>query len=256
MWLSRLLAHPLTRDLNINDSQTTVLRRKIIQQNTFLKQIYNEWYRELANEVPACEGEILEIGSGAGFLEQVIPTLITSDILLCPGVQTNLDGCAIPFSTGQLKAILMVDTLHHIPNVRSFFSEAARCIKTGGVLVMVEPWITPWSRWIYANLHAEPLLTETANWEFPTTGPLSGANLALPWILFERDRTKFAQEYPEWHITRNKPCMPFRYLVSGGISMRPLMPGFLFDFWKSLENLFNPWMKNLAMFSIITLKKE
>jgi hypothetical protein len=39
-----------------------------------------------------------------------------------------------------------------------------------------------------------------------------GANDALPWIIFARDRLKFEQEFPDWRIETIKPIMPFRYL--------------------------------------------
>jgi hypothetical protein len=40
-----------------------------------------------------------------------------------------------------------------------------------------------------------------------------------------------------WYIQTIKPMMPFRYLVSGGVSMRSFMPGWSFSFWRGLENM-------------------
>jgi len=85
---------------------------------------------------------------------------------------------------------------------------------------------------------------------------LSGANSALPWIIFDRDRTRFEREFPEWQIHTIKPFMPFRYLLSGGVSMHSLMPGWSFALWRNLENLLRPWMKSLAMFALIVLRKK
>jgi len=50
--------------------------------------------------------------------------------------------------------------------------------------------------------------------------------------------------------------MPFRYLLSGGVSGRSLMPGWSFTFWRKLENLLQPWMNHLAMFALIVLRKH
>jgi hypothetical protein len=47
--------------------------------------------------------------------------------------------------------------------------------------------------------------------------------------------------------------MPFRYLLSGGISLRSLMLGFTFNFWRGLENRLDPWMNNLGMFAKIVI---
>ena len=47
--LSRLLAHPLTRGLHPDDPVTTAVRRQLIRGKPFLRRIYLEWYRKIAN---------------------------------------------------------------------------------------------------------------------------------------------------------------------------------------------------------------
>ena len=47
---------------------------------------------------------------------------------------------------------------------------------------------------------------------------------------------KFEQEFPEWRIELIKPIMPFRYLLSGGVSLRSLAPAWSFKLWDRLEN--------------------
>jgi len=95
-------------------------------------------------------------------------------------------------------------------------------------MVMIEPWVTSWSRLVYRHLHHEPFRPQATEWECPANGPLSGANGALPWMIFERDRDQFEREYLVWQVRLIKPLMPFRYLVSGGVSMRSLMPSWSF----------------------------
>jgi SAM-dependent methyltransferase len=253
--LRKWLAHPDTRGLDVDDPRLTGLRRRIIVEKSFLRQIYQEWYRSIADSLPSGDGPILEIGSGAGFLREYIPDLIRSEIFMCPEIDVILNALALPLAEKSLRAIVMTDVLHHLPEPRKFFSEAARCVGVGGRIIMIEPWVSPWSRWIYQRLHSEPFLPDASEWSFPSTGPLSGANGALPWILFERDRVQFERECPEWAIRVIGPQMPFRYLVSGGVSMRSLMPGFAFGMWRGLENMLHPWMKHLAMFARIVLER-
>jgi hypothetical protein len=116
--------------------------------------------------------------------------------------------------------------------------------------------VTHWPRIIYTRLHHEPSRPQTPDWEFPDPGPLSSVNGALPWIVLERDRAKFKREFPQWHIETIRPCMPFRYLVSGGVSLRALMPGRAFGAWRRLERMFDPGMKTWAMFALIVLRRE
>jgi len=254
-WFHPLLEHPLTRGLDVNDPRRTNLRRQIIAQKPFLRRIYQEWYEMLALQIPAGDGKILELGSGAGFLPQRLPDVITSDILPCDDLNLVLDGQLLPFADASLKAIVMVDVMHHLPRIRQFFSESARCIRSGGVIAAVEPWLTPWSQFVYSQLHFEPF-DPGAQWEFPPTGPLSGANGALPWIIFHRDRAKFAAEFPQWKIRRIQVFMPFRLLVCGGVSFRNLMPSFTFKLWRGLENLLTPLKNQLGMLAFIVLERK
>jgi SAM-dependent methyltransferase len=254
--MKQWLAHPLLRGLDVDDPRTTDLRRQIIQDNRFLRQIYGEWYDALAASLPDGPGKVLELGSGAGFLSEVVSDLVTSEVFWCQHIHLVADGRQLPLHDGCLRAILMTDVLHHVPEVRAFFTEAARCVKLGGVMTLIEPWVTRWSRLIYTRLHHEPFSPQTPYWEFPAQGPLSSANGALPWIVFERDRAQFEHAFPQWRIETIRPFMPFRYLVSGGVSLRALMPGWTAGAWRGLEKMFDPWMKTWAMFALIVLQRE
>ena len=81
------------------------------------------------------------------------------------------------------------------------------------------------------------------------------ANGALPWILFERDRGIFREQFPEWRIARIEPLMPFVYLASGGVSMRSLMPGWAYRAIRGFEE-FVPGLDEAAgMFALIALER-
>ncbi|HTS35929.1 MAG TPA: class I SAM-dependent methyltransferase [Candidatus Solibacter sp.] len=255
-FLRRCLAHPLTSALAVDDPATTELRNQIIASKPFLRSIYDDWYRMLSNELPAGDGPVLELGSGAGYCEQFIPGLITSEIFHCSRARVVADAQQIPFADGSLRAIIMTDVLHHMPNVESFFREASRCLRQGGKIIMIEPWVTPWSRFVYTRLHHEPFLAEAKDWSFSSSGPLSGSNSALPWILFLRDRQKFESLFPELTIERIRPFMPFRYLISGGVGLRSLMPGLTYHLWARLECMLEPAMARLAMFVFVSLRRS
>jgi len=254
--LKTWIEHPLTRGLDLDDPRTTQLRRQILAAKPFLRKIYEEWYAGLAASLPPPPGRVLELGSGAGFLGDFVPGLVRSEIFYTPGVDAVLDGLALPFAAGSLRGIAMTNVLHHLPRPLRFFAEAARCVRPGGVVAMVEPWVTPWSKWVYTRLHHEPFLPAAREWEIAAGGPLSGANGALPWILFQRDRERFAREAPAWRVRAIEPIMPFRYLVSGGISMRGLMPAASHPLWRGLERGLAPLRHQLAMFARVVLERR
>jgi len=41
--------------------------------------------------------------------------------------------------------------------------------------------------------------------------------------------------------------MPLKYLLSGGVSMRSLMPGIPFGLWGKIESFLEPWNKKFGM---------
>ncbi len=250
-----LLSLPATHGFDIDDPRTTDLRRGIIRRNHFLKRIYDEWYELLSSRIPQGPGRILELGSGAGFLADYVPEAITSEVFCCKGVQAVLDGRQLPFAPSSMRAILMVDVLHHIPETRPFLVEAERCLRPGGALLLIEPWVSTWSTFIYGRLHHEPFDPASRQWGFPPEGPLSGANGALPWIVFNRDRSTFEQEFPSLRIREIRPMMPLRYLVSGGVSMRQLMPEASFGLWTLVDNWLSRWPQRWPMFALIEIRK-
>ena len=250
--LKSLLTHPLARGKDIDAPHTTALRNRIIAEKPFLKNVYKEWHMAVSQCVPPGNGPALEIGAGAGDLTSYVENLITSEIFPCPNIDIVLDGCKLPFKDKIFRAIVLVNVLHHIPDCRMFFREASRCVQPGGALVMIEPWLSSWSRFIYSR-HHEPFDPEASTWEFPSTGPLSGTNQALPWIVFERDRAHFEKEYHFWKVETIDLGMPFLYLLSGGMTLRSLVPSWTFTTWKKFELLLKPIMNKLAMFALIKL---
>lgn len=251
--LNSVLAHPLTKAMDIDDPRTTELRLEIIRRKPFLQKIYNDWYRMIQSWIPAGSGGILELGSGAGYLYSFIPEVIRSEVFFCGNVDLIADARSLPIASRSLKSIVMTDVFHHIPDVSAFLREATRCLRPGGRIIMIEPWVTSWSRLIFGRFHHEPFLPNIDSWEIPAKGPLSGANGALPWIVLIRDRNRLNTEFPKLHVEVIRPIMPFRYLVSGGISLRNLMPSASYFAWEWLERALAPWNHKLAMFALVDL---
>lgn len=254
-FLRSLLSHPLTRGFDIDQPLTTMIRKQVIDEKPFLRKIYALWYRKLVDSLPHLDGKVLELGSGAGFLEKHLPQVITSEVFFCNHIKVVLDGLWLPFADGSLSAVIMSDVFHHLHQPHRFLQQAERCIQPGGVISMIEPWHTPWSARVYTHLHQEPFEPDVLDWDFPSSGPLSSANQALPWIVFERDLQRFQEAFPNWKLEKVEPFMPFSYLASGGISLRNLMPGWSFRIWHAIDQtrLFNP--ARWGMFAHIVLKR-
>lgn len=239
---------------DLDSVERTEHHRSLLLSKPFLKKLYLDWYAVFQNTVPHLPaGKIVEIGSGGGFLKDVIPEVITSDILELSHTDLTFSGLAMPFAKAELSALFMIDTFHHIPDAEAFLKEVDRVLVPGGKMVMIEPANSVWGRFIYQNFHHEPFNPD-GSWTFPTTGPMSGANGALPWIVFERDVDSYRSRYPRLQISSIKYHTPLRYLLSGGLSFRQLVPSFSFPLFSVIDQLFSSVSPALSMFATIEIK--
>jgi SAM-dependent methyltransferase len=251
--LTRLLAHPLTKGLDLDSPETTELRRRIILSKPFLRSVYIDWYDAISARLPSGPEPVLEIGAGGGFMETVIENLITSEVFLTSGIDLVADAEQLPFATGSLKAIVMTNVFHHLPNVARFLDEAERTIRHGGRIVMIEPWNTTWSRYVHERFHSEPMRPDSETWEFPTTGPLSGANAALAWIVVDRDVETLESNW-KFRVSEATPFMPFRYIASGGVSLRSIQPGWLHPLWRRIDEV-GFLRRRYAVFALVVIDR-
>jgi SAM-dependent methyltransferase len=249
---------PITSKNNkyLDSPQVTIERSKLLKKKLFLKNTYIDYYLRIyaALSQNNRKGKIVELGSGGGFIKEIIPRVVTSDVLKLPSVDMQFSALKMPFKKQTVNAFVMIDVLHHINDIEKFFQEANRCLKTGGQIIMIEPASTSFGKFIWRNFHHEPY-DQTAGWKFKTTGPLSGANGALPWIVFVRDKRIFYKKYPQLKIKKIEAHTPFKYLLSGGFTVRQLVPDFCYPFVKLLEEFCRPFNTQLGIFYTIILKK-
>lgn len=237
--------------------QTTIDRKAYLKEKKFLYNIYKDWYAFLTrrmSELP--KGQIVELGSGGGFIKDIHPEVITSDVMDLPHVDLVFSAENMPFESASISAFFMIDVLHHIPDCNNFFREVDRCLKKGGMLIMSEPANTPWSKFVYQHFHHETF-DPHAGWEIKdASGPLSSANGAIPWIVFKRDRKIFEQRFPNLDIQNIELHTPFRYLISGGFSKKSLLPASLYKAVYFCENILKPIYPLIAMFQLIEIRKR
>jgi len=103
------------------------------------------------------EGRVLDLGGGAAWVSELLAKLgyrpVTLDVaesLLRVGrdrfKRENLrfrpvaaDMTALPVASGSVDAVVVIDALHHVPNVPAVFREAHRVLVSGGQFLLAEP---------------------------------------------------------------------------------------------------------------------
>ncbi len=230
----------MSRDLTeLNDPNRVHELKNIIQNKTALYRIYVDYYHFFKKALAQCplHGHAIELGSGAGFVKKMIPEMVTSDYLAYEGIDQVIDATNLPYEQNAVKFIGMINVLHHIAEVEKFFSEAQRVLKPGGKIALVDQHHGWLSRWILKYAHHEPYIPTATSWHFKTTGPVSGANGALAWIIFQRDRQRFETLFPKLKIIRYEPHTPLLYWLSGGLKKWNLIPSGTFGLIKALDKL-------------------
>ena len=102
----------------------------------------------------------------------------------------------------------------------------------GGGIIMIEPYYGPLARFLFKRLHSsEGYETNVPTWESEANmGAMSNANQALSYVVFAKDREIFEQEFPELELLVDRPHTHLRYLLSGGVNFRQLVPKALGSF--------------------------
>ena len=93
-------------------------------------------------------------------------------------------------------------------------------------------------------------------WEAPITGPMGGANQALSYIVFWRDREKFKREFPGFSVVHTEPLANYmRYILSGGLNFRQLVPDWSDRPLAMMERILSPLRRWLAINHVIVIRR-
>ena len=119
---------------------------------------------------------VLEVGSGAGYLQDVVADYTGLDISPSAGRHYHKPFVAasatdMPFPDGAFDAIWTINVLEHIPNPESALVEMRRVLKPGGLLYLNPAWQAP--AWAAQGYEVRPY------GDFPLTGKIAKATVPI-----------------------------------------------------------------------------
>ena len=101
---------------------------------------------------------MLEVGAGCGNFKQFFGDEIASDVFHSGSwIDLVMDAQDLSLKPGTVGNLLAFDVLHHLPRPLEFLRRAMAALKPGGRLVLCEPAVSLWSRFVYGTFHHEPL---------------------------------------------------------------------------------------------------
>jgi SAM-dependent methyltransferase len=217
--------------------------RDVWERKPGLRVIYADYHRRLLGALPKGE-PILEIGGGSGNLSEVTTSVISVDLMPSPWIDVACDAHVLPFRDAAFSGIAMLDVLHHLVSPTTFFEEAARVLRPGGRLAMIEPGITLMSWPFYNFLHQEPVdmsVDPLADQPPDVAADPFMSNQGIPTLLFDRQRhrARFEARFPDFIIIKRRRFSLFAYPLSGGFKRWSLLPGWLAPLLLFTENFFS-----------------
>ncbi len=256
------LIDPTVRPHDVDSPAFSLAHRQIVQRKVILRRLFEAFYQECRGMdlryFEDCPGARLEIGSGGGIINEIYPDVVTSDIKPLPFIDIVLSAENLPFANNSLRAIYAINVFHHLLGPRDFFREILRVVHPGGGVVFIEPFYGPLAAWVFKRLHnSETFEPDAPGWESSTRkGPFSGANQALSYVVFTRDRSQFVQEFPQLKLVFHRPHTQLSYLLSGGVNFRQLLPDRLTPLVKIADQVLSPLNRWVALQQTIVLRKN
>ena len=226
----------MNQDLLIEDKQKTINNKKKLISNKNILYWYENLFKHQFSSVENPESKmILEIGSGTSPLKDYfLKNINTSDILELDYLDYVFDCHNIHqidyIKDESLDIITVSNVLHHLQNPITFLLRASKKIKKGGKVLITEPYFSLFSNLIYKYLHHEPtdfkidkpILTNI-------TGPLSTANIALPYLIFfKKNWYKALFENYDINLKNIRYFSSISYFITGGISIKIPLPKYLY----------------------------
>lgn len=260
--LQRLLAAPGTAGLDLEGPERLVVHKRILAGKPMLGEVFREDH-ELVMDVDrrtfgSTPGLRVELGAGVAPVSMSFPEVLATDVVDGPGIDRVLDAQAMDLADSSVRALYGQNCFHHFPDPLRFLTEAERVLAPGGGVVLIEPYHGPAASLLYERLFAsESFDKHMPGWQSDATGSMQGANQALSYIVFVRDRSVFERELPGLELIRSEPLDNWvRYLLSGGLNFRQLVPSRSAGLLKALERLLHPARRALALHQLIVLRRR
>ena len=212
------------------------------QRKPLLREIYRLFYARILKLMdPRLRGRVVEIGSGIGNLKSHLPGAISTDVFQNPWLDVVCDGYELPFVSGSLSHLILVDVFHHLAAPNAFLREARRVLTADGRLILLEPYLsrvsTPAYHWFHhegTGLQSQIDFAES----FPRPRDYYTAQGNATRLFFRNEKPGWPRG---WRVFHAEAFASFSYLFSGGFSKPALYPAFCLGFLQRCDTLLSRW---------------
>jgi SAM-dependent methyltransferase len=255
------LREPALEGVALDSEDRLVGHREILRRKRMAREVFDDCQarmRALAERYLRADGAAIEFGAGVTPMRDRDPSVLSTDLMPAPGLDFAADAQRMPLRAGSVRVVYAQNVFHHVPEPQRFLGELDRVLAPGGGAVLLEPHHGPIASLLYKRLFAsEGFDKAAASWETPMTGPMQGANQALAYVVFVRDRARFEGLFPNLAIVHRSTLPNYvRYLVSGGLNFRQLLPDAAIAPLRGVEWALRPFAPLLGLHQLIVLRKR
>lgn len=259
--LADWLRDPQLAGIDVDAQDRITVHASTLARKRLLREVFKEFhqlFQSLDQRHFSGAGARVEIGAGVAPIRDSYPDVLATDIVPAPGLDRVLNAEEMALESGSVRAIFGQNCFHHFPHPERFFSELGRVVCDGGGAILLEPFHGPAASFLYPRLFkTEGYDKNFPSWNTPATGPMNGANQALSYIVFERDRKIFEQKFPSLEIVYTAPCNNYlKYLLSGGLNFRQLAPDWSAPAIGFIQGALRPVRPLLALHHVVVVRKR
>lgn len=258
--LQRLLSLPEIEHIDVDGVNRLEAHAAILRRKPMLARVFRECHELMLSLDYRTFGDApglrVELGAGVAPIASTYPEVLATDVVPAPNLDAVLDAQRLDLPDDSVRALYGQNCFHHFPEPAKFLKEAERVVVRGGGVLLIEPYYGPVASATFKRMFASEDFDKTMpGWNTDATGPMCGANQALSYIVFQRDRECFEREFPSLEIMDMFPLTNYpRYLLSGGLNFRQLVPNWTEPALRALESALAPARHILALHHMIVLR--
>ncbi len=234
------------------------VHRQILNRKNMIREVFVEFHRQMfafANQYLNVGKPEIELGAGVFPLKNTRSQVLATDIISAAHLDRTLDAQNLELPDNSVSVIYGQNCFHHFPQPELFFKEATRVLIPRGGFILIEPHFGFFANIIYKRLFAQEGYDKSSpNWNYLKNDL---PNQAVSFLTFVRDRKRFESLFPELEIVKIYPSPNWmRYLLSGGLNFKQLVPNFAIPIIKVGEWLLKPLAGALALHCYFVVRKK
>lgn len=259
--LFNLLRDSSIESIDVDGRDRLVVHSRMLARKRMLREVFTEFhhaFRRLDEKFISAQGLKIELGAGIAPIRDSYSDVLATDVVHGSHLDRVLDAEKMDLPDGSVRVIYGQNCFHHFPHPDKFFGELDRVLAPGGGAILLEPYYGLFATFLFKRLFkTEGFDKSFPSWETPAAGPMNGANQALSYIVFVRDRTDFERKHPTLKIVHQELCRNhMKYLLSGGLNFIQLLPDWMSPVVEFFQLALSPFNRWTSLHHITIIRKE